>query len=175
MGLTLVIKSKALVAAAACVELAQLIVKAIARHPCVPTIRATAVLLVAILFSIPLHNVFHKRLRRPSSPLLVFWLLVSWLELVSLRTSISLGIPSRHRVSFILQCTFLVLSLCIFTLECFGPESSKGVIRLGESEEDWRESPVMTANIFSRYARLFSILFFTVTRLTQPCSVQADV
>jgi hypothetical protein len=138
------------VASAAGVELAQLIVQSMSRQPYFLGIGATALLLVAVLCSLPLHHVSHKRFRRSSSPLLFFWLLVSLLELVSLRTAISIGSPSRHRVSFALQCAFLVLSLCIFTLECFGPESSTGVIRLGEADDDWRESPVMTSNIYSR-------------------------
>jgi hypothetical protein len=95
---------------------------------------------VALAFFALLTYFNHTRTRTSSTALLLFWPFYFLALGFWTRTMIETRLPSFSTV-LILKAVTVGLSLLSFILECVGPEP--------DTVPDERESPILTANIFS--------------------------
>ncbi|KAJ7504548.1 P-loop containing nucleoside triphosphate hydrolase protein [Mycena galericulata] len=98
---------------------------------------------LALLGSIVLTYLNHTRQRTSSSILLIFWPIYVTCFAIWLRTAIIRDVPLTTKG---LKGGVVFFGLASFLLECVGPE-----IGWPQDEKHLHESPVLTANIFSRW------------------------
>ncbi|KAK4704436.1 hypothetical protein P7C70_g1781, partial [Phenoliferia sp. Uapishka_3] len=123
--------------------------------------------LVALVFAVVLHLISHPLLPHSSTPLLFFDLTSLITLLISLRTTLSLHLPTKYLVLTALKISLFAF---IFSVELLGPggwdgmtwrdwfgwvpyveeEKRVGAIRLEGEEWEQKECPRIRANIFER-------------------------
>jgi ATP-binding cassette subfamily C (CFTR/MRP) protein 1 len=96
----------------------------------------------------------HLRTRRSSSILLLFWPLYVLAVTLWTRTVASAGLTDADEVSLGFRWTVVGVGLIVFVLECKGSESYSELPK----EASRPENPIVTANIFQRYAPFHDIM-----------------
>ncbi|KAL4264103.1 ATP-binding cassette transporter C [Pleurotus pulmonarius] len=145
-----VLKGKvALLAAGTAVSAANLI-HILLNKTSVPVLQYYALEPVALLVIAIFTWFNHTRTRRSSSILLLFWPLYTATHVVWTRTLWLSGDLDHFGTLFALKWMTVGLGLCAFALECLGSEF--GLKQIHDAEGDFSESPLLTANIYSRWA-----------------------
>lgn len=102
---------------------------------------------LVFLFAAALTRQEHLKSRISSTLLLIFYPLYLLLTAIRLRTWLTSRFDRDLKV-FGLDLTVLALTLVAYALECISPELEDGAIQLEMLE---KESPLATANIYSRW------------------------
>ncbi|KAF8317395.1 hypothetical protein DL93DRAFT_2125118 [Clavulina sp. PMI_390] len=116
---------------------------------------ADGLTIIAFVVAAWLTRVNHLYTRRSSTILLVFYPLFFGAQLTAIRTSAAFLSHSTRGIrvaEFALSIALTALTFVVWMLECVGPEMDEMVDGFVNVEEKVKESPYVTANIYSRLA-----------------------
>lgn len=105
---------------------------------------------IALLLAIPFTYYNHTRTRRSSTLLLTFWPLYVFASAIWLRTAVTTRMHERFLFEFVARCCVVGFGIVVYLLECLTPEIGDKKEEDQPDEFNPRESPYLTANVYSR-------------------------
>ncbi|KZP22608.1 P-loop containing nucleoside triphosphate hydrolase protein [Athelia psychrophila] len=111
-------------------------------HILVPIRQSYILEMVALLATIPLTYLNHKRTQTSSTLLLLFWPCYALAFAIWIRTLTSTPMSSNIKIVLILKSVVTALGLADLALECLAPE---------EGDPSKYKNPILTANVYSRW------------------------